>query len=191
MDIVYLSRMHGQPQNEPRIPWTSFLPYGDSAMVTRWTFPVLEFWRDYHHILPEWNSHWVYVFYRIHRSNGRTNYKTNVLLVGVSTASLTCQSGTSFTIGGIPVSSAALTCSQRITGEIQITSTSCGGGAGQLRNIGFLNPSSQLVTYIQSCYNVNTASVIYTRHIIPGRAINRKFGYLVVWSVVFNKFDCF
>ncbi|XP_062555014.1 uncharacterized protein LOC134220074 [Armigeres subalbatus] len=91
---------------------------------------------------------------------------------GVSTASLTCQSGTTFTIGGTSVSSSALTCSQRITGQLTSTTTSCGAGAGQLRDIGFLNPSNQLVTYIQSCYNVNTASVIYTRHIIPGRAIN-------------------
>ncbi|XP_058835016.1 uncharacterized protein LOC131692155 [Topomyia yanbarensis] len=91
---------------------------------------------------------------------------------GVSNADITCQSGTTFTIGGTPVDSSALTCSQRITGEIDITTSSCGNGAGQLRNIGFRTAGGTLVTYIQSCYNVNTASVIYTRHIIPGRAIN-------------------
>ncbi|XP_053686107.1 uncharacterized protein LOC128735648 [Sabethes cyaneus] len=91
---------------------------------------------------------------------------------GVANADLTCQSGTTFTIGGTPVDSSSLTCSQRITGQIDITTTSCGNGAGQLRNIGFTTVEGPLVTYIQSCYNVNTASVIYTRHIIPGRAIN-------------------
>ncbi|XP_058464821.1 uncharacterized protein LOC131438670 [Malaya genurostris] len=89
-----------------------------------------------------------------------------------SNADITCQSGTSFTIGGTSVDSSALTCTQRITGEIDITSNDCANGAGQLRNIGFRTADGQLVTYIQSCYNVNRASVIYTRHIIPGRAIN-------------------
>ncbi|KAL1397666.1 hypothetical protein pipiens_009593 [Culex pipiens pipiens] len=91
---------------------------------------------------------------------------------GVSTASLTCQAGTTFTIGGTQVDSRALTCTQRITGDLDATTTACAGGAGQFRNIGFRLTDGQLVTYIQSCYNVNTASVIYTRHIIPGRAIN-------------------
>ncbi|XP_055533586.1 uncharacterized protein LOC129723411 [Wyeomyia smithii] len=87
-------------------------------------------------------------------------------------ADLTCQSGTTFTIGGTSVDSSSLTCSQRITGQIDITTDSCGNGAGQIRNIGFTTAEGSLVTYIQSCYNVNTASVIYTRHIIPGRAIS-------------------
>ncbi|XP_052563976.1 uncharacterized protein LOC120425286 isoform X2 [Culex pipiens pallens] len=89
----------------------------------------------------------------------------------VSSTSITCRSGTSFTVGGTVLDSSALTCSTRVTGEVEVTSTACGGGSGQLRNIGFRNSSGQMVTYIQSCYNFNTASVFYTRHVIPGRAI--------------------
>ncbi|XP_055600097.1 uncharacterized protein LOC129749196 [Uranotaenia lowii] len=93
---------------------------------------------------------------------------------GVSHASITCVSGRTFTIGGTSVLSTALQCSQRPLGELAITSTSCANGLGQIRNLGFTTQQGAFVTYIQSCYNVNTASVIYTRHIIPGRAVDHK-----------------
>ncbi|XP_058067056.1 uncharacterized protein LOC131216554 [Anopheles bellator] len=82
-----------------------------------------------------------------------------------------CVSGTKFKLGGKIVDIASVSCSTRSTGQVVKTSLSC-AGSGTLFNIGFRIPSVGFVTYIQSCYNLRTASVIYTRHVIPGAAIN-------------------
>ncbi|XP_058054478.1 uncharacterized protein LOC131206100 [Anopheles bellator] len=90
---------------------------------------------------------------------------------GTETATIQCVSGTTFSLGGSNVDIANVACSARSTGHHQNTGQSC-GGSGTLLNLGFQVPNAGFVTYIQSCYNMQAASVIYTRHVIPGEAIN-------------------
>uniref|UniRef100_A0A182N2J4 DNA/RNA non-specific endonuclease domain-containing protein n=1 Tax=Anopheles dirus TaxID=7168 RepID=A0A182N2J4_9DIPT len=90
---------------------------------------------------------------------------------GTVTANIQCVSGTTFNLGGQNVNIADVSCAARSTGTHQNTGQSCGNG-GTLLNLGFDVPSVGFITYIQSCYNMQTASVIYTRHVIPGNAIN-------------------
>jgi hypothetical protein len=59
-----------------------------------------------------------------------------------------------------------------ITGDTVNTGVGCTGG-GTLLNIGFTTPSG-FATYIQSCYNMQSGSLVYTRHVLPGQAIQRK-----------------
>uniref|UniRef100_A0A182N2I3 DNA/RNA non-specific endonuclease domain-containing protein n=1 Tax=Anopheles dirus TaxID=7168 RepID=A0A182N2I3_9DIPT len=88
------------------------------------------------------------------------------------TAYIQCVSGTLFKIGEQPVDISEVTCIERSTGTHQNTRQACGnGGSGTLLNLGFDIPNVGFITYIQSCYNMQTASVIYTRHTIHGTAI--------------------
>ncbi|XP_050079717.1 uncharacterized protein LOC126567541 [Anopheles maculipalpis] len=90
---------------------------------------------------------------------------------GTVTANIQCVSGQTFNLNGANVNLASVSCAARSTGSLQNTGQGCGNG-GTLLNLGFDVPSVGFVTYIQSCYNMQTASVIYTRHIIPGTAID-------------------
>ncbi|XP_055701132.1 uncharacterized protein LOC129800628 [Phlebotomus papatasi] len=91
---------------------------------------------------------------------------------GQRTSTKTCVSGTNFNIGGSSVTSSNLACTNTITGDYSITGANCGND-GTIINIGFNTYDSPgFVTYIQSCYSMSTGSVRYTRHVIPGRAIN-------------------
>ncbi|EDS26313.1 deoxyribonuclease I [Culex quinquefasciatus] len=85
-----------------------------------------------------------------------------------------CITGKTFQILGKTYQSTALTCSKPLAGSVDMASAPCAGGAGQTRNIGY-SDGTAFVTYIQSCYNVATASVIYTRHVIPGAAVSCEY----------------
>uniref|UniRef100_A0A182PC70 DNA/RNA non-specific endonuclease domain-containing protein n=1 Tax=Anopheles epiroticus TaxID=199890 RepID=A0A182PC70_9DIPT len=84
---------------------------------------------------------------------------------GTVTANIRCVSGTTFNLAGSNVNIADVSCVSRSTGSLQNTGQSCGSG-GTLLNLGFDVPSVGFITYIQSCYNMQTASVIYTRHTV-------------------------
>ncbi|XP_059620187.1 uncharacterized protein LOC132264119 [Phlebotomus argentipes] len=91
---------------------------------------------------------------------------------GQRTSSKTCISGTNFNVGGSTASSSQLACANTITGDITNTGSNCGND-GTILNIGFNTfDTPGFVTYIQSCYSLSTGSVRYTRHVLPGRAIN-------------------
>jgi hypothetical protein len=90
----------------------------------------------------------------------------------MSSGTLTCQSGQSFLLGGVSSVSNQLECKNTITGDTINTGISCTGG-GTILNLGFTTPSG-FATYIQSCYNMQTGSVVYTRHVLPGLALPRK-----------------
>ncbi|XP_058124238.1 uncharacterized protein LOC131265928 [Anopheles coustani] len=99
---------------------------------------------------------------------------STIVNTGSPTATITCRGGTFFTLNGQNVNIADVKCVDRPTGSVQNTDQDCGGGAGTLLNVGFEVDRVGFVTYIQSCYNMRTASVIYTRHVIAGGAINNK-----------------
>ncbi|XP_050080712.1 uncharacterized protein LOC126568300 [Anopheles maculipalpis] len=92
---------------------------------------------------------------------------------GTVTANIQCVSGQTFNLNGASVNLASVSCVTNTTGSVQKTTESCGFD-GTLLNLGFDVPNVGFVTYIQSCYNLNKASIIYTRHVIPGAAINHK-----------------
>lgn len=62
-------------------------------------------------------------------------------------------------------------CSETIFGNIETTTVNCSNGNGVFQNIGFTTNLTGFVPYIQTCYNMNTGSAIYSRHIIPGKSI--------------------
>lgn len=73
------------------------------------------------------------------------------------------------------MNSSELQCSGRMTGEAKETGENC-GTSGTLLKLGFNVEDVGFLTYIESCYDRSQASVIYTRHIIPGKAIARRLG---------------
>ncbi|XP_053693354.1 uncharacterized protein LOC128741508 isoform X2 [Sabethes cyaneus] len=99
--------------------------------------------------------------------------------VGIRDADITCQSGTLFTVRSVggyfseSMHSRNFLCTdyRLISADVQITTTPCGNGAGQLRNIGFTTVEGTFIPYIRACYNRNTDSAIYTNHTIRGIAI--------------------
>lgn len=67
-----------------------------------------------------------------------------------------------------------LECQNTITGDFQVTDISCGNGVGSLILLGF-STTLGFTTYIESCYDMITGSVRYTKHPLPGAAISCKF----------------
>ncbi|XP_035901001.1 uncharacterized protein LOC118507106 [Anopheles stephensi] len=92
---------------------------------------------------------------------------------GTVTANIQCVSGQPINLGGANVNFADVACATNTTGSVRNTPKSRGIG-GTPVNIGFHVPSVPCVTYIQSCYNIRTTSVIYTHHVIRGAAIEHK-----------------
>lgn len=62
-------------------------------------------------------------------------------------------------------------------GDYQRTRLVCGNGAGSLINLGF-STTPGFTPYIESCYDMNTGSVRYTRHKLPGAAINCNYDFV-------------
>lgn len=83
-------------------------------------------------------------------------------------------------VKGSIYNSKLIECSKTITGDIETTTETCFNEIGVIQNIGFSTAKTGLVPYIQVCYNMNTGSVIYTRHIIPGIAIRSNFVCLLI-----------
>uniref|UniRef100_A0A8W7PIU1 DNA/RNA non-specific endonuclease/pyrophosphatase/phosphodiesterase domain-containing protein n=1 Tax=Anopheles coluzzii TaxID=1518534 RepID=A0A8W7PIU1_ANOCL len=94
-----------------------------------------------------------------------------ILNTGNETAYIRCVSGTTFALGASNVNIANIACGSHTTGTHRNWGTSCGSG-GTLLSLGFDVPGLAFVTYLQSCYNMQTASVLFTRHMIRGSAIN-------------------
>ncbi|XP_058124124.1 uncharacterized protein LOC131285335 [Anopheles ziemanni] len=101
--------------------------------------------------------------------------KNIIVKTGRPKSTITCVSGTTFRLGDLTehVDIADIKCQSRPTGSVQNTGQDCGGG-GTLLNVGFQVDTVDFVTYFLSCYNMQTASVIYTFHVIAGGAINNK-----------------
>ena len=74
---------------------------------------------------------------------------------------------------GEPVLALDVQCSGRMTGDALETDESC-GVKGTLLKLGFEVEEVGFLTYIESCYDRSEASVIYTKHVIPGAAIERE-----------------
>lgn len=85
---------------------------------------------------------------------------------------MTCNSGVNFNVGGISANAVDLICKNGINGDTVSTGQACANNLGKLITLGFNLGTSGFVTYIESCYNMNTGSTLYTRHILPGQAIN-------------------
>ncbi|XP_050079716.1 uncharacterized protein LOC126567540 [Anopheles maculipalpis] len=97
---------------------------------------------------------------------------------GTPTASIQCVSGQTFNLNAVYINLARVDianvyCNSRPKSSHQNTGQSCAND-GTLLNLGYDIPNVGFAKYIQSCYNMDTASVIYTRHVIPGGAIDGK-----------------
>ncbi|XP_050079715.1 uncharacterized protein LOC126567539 [Anopheles maculipalpis] len=103
--------------------------------------------------------------------------RRTIVNTGTVTADIQCVFDQTFNLGGILVDISSVSCANRPPhpmSSIQNTHQLCGNG-GTLLNIGFVVPDFiPFVTYIQSCYNLQTNSAIYSRHVIRGQAINDK-----------------
>ncbi|XP_049539537.1 uncharacterized protein LOC125953800 [Anopheles darlingi] len=88
----------------------------------------------------------------------------------LETTLLTCVTGNLYILNGDLVNISQVVCSRPITGEHQLTNKVCGNN-GTIRNIGFQIDALGFVKHFEVCYNVPTASVVYTKHMIHGDSI--------------------
>lgn len=109
---------------------------------------------------------------------------------GQATNTMTCSSGTTFNVGGSSATTSNLECTNTITGDYQATGSSCGNGAGSLIHLGFNTLTYGFTTYIQSCYDMVSGSVRYTRHPLPGQAIDCKYYVMHFCNIVYNASKC-
>uniref|UniRef100_A0A182JT78 DNA/RNA non-specific endonuclease domain-containing protein n=1 Tax=Anopheles christyi TaxID=43041 RepID=A0A182JT78_9DIPT len=96
--------------------------------------------------------------------------KSNVVNILLETALITCVGGSTFLLNGSPINASGIVCAKVVTGDHQLTSEGCENG-GTLRNIGFDVPGIGFVRHFSVCYNSQTASAIYTKHVIYGDSI--------------------
>ena len=64
-------------------------------------------------------------------------------------------------------------CNSQISGNIVNRNESCALKKGELLSIGFKLSDGSFVDFIEVCYNRETASTFYTKHIINGKTINK------------------
>uniref|UniRef100_A0A1Q3FJ98 Putative deoxyribonuclease i n=1 Tax=Culex tarsalis TaxID=7177 RepID=A0A1Q3FJ98_CULTA len=83
----------------------------------------------------------------------------------------TCSKGTVFKVAGTDADAKDLKCKEAVSGDILRTTEFCGNHRGYLFKLGFNADTSGFITYIESCMNHMTLSVLYTRHVLPGAAI--------------------
>lgn len=65
----------------------------------------------------------------------------------------------------------SLNCTKEIAGDWQTKKTKCAGNIGFISEIGFKITPTKFITLFETCYNNNTASVIYSVNDVNGRAI--------------------
>lgn len=89
-----------------------------------------------------------------------------------SSSTISCSSGKVFNIDNNPQSIEEFNqCNSVITGSVQNPNLKCADN-GILIYIGFqLSAGRGFVNLIDVCYNKRTGSAIYTKHVIPGKAI--------------------
>lgn len=83
----------------------------------------------------------------------------------------TCSKGTVFKVAGADADAKDLKCKEAVVGDVLRTTEFCGNGRGYLFRLGFNADASGFVTYIESCMNSLTLSVLYTKHVLSGAAI--------------------
>lgn len=98
----------------------------------------------------------------------------SITITGSISSPITCSSGNSFLLDGTTQNSLNLQCENTITGQNEQTTNTCWQDTAIMQRIGFNTNSLAIgfVTYIDVCYSMASGSVRYTRHIIPGRAID-------------------
>lgn len=89
---------------------------------------------------------------------------------GMATNQKTCVDRSTFSVEGNLATSLELQCRNQITGDTINTGQSC-GGRGTLLYLGFNSQVYGFIPYIHSCMDMQRASVLWTRHILPGAAV--------------------
>lgn len=87
----------------------------------------------------------------------------------------TCSKGTVFKVEGADAEAKDLKCKEAVVGDILATTEYCGNHRGYLYRLGFNADTIGFITYIESCMNSLTFSVLYTKHVLPGAAIKSRF----------------
>ncbi|XP_065078959.1 uncharacterized protein LOC135701935 [Ochlerotatus camptorhynchus] len=88
----------------------------------------------------------------------------------MATSHKTCIERTTFNVEGVHATSQELQCRNQITGDTINTGQSC-GGRGTLLYLGFNSQVYGFIPYIHSCMDMQRASLLWTRHILPGAAV--------------------
>ncbi|XP_019548525.3 uncharacterized protein LOC109418755 [Aedes albopictus] len=85
----------------------------------------------------------------------------------------TCSKGQEFFVEGgtTAINSKNLQCKAAVDGECAENVGPCGSNRGVLNKLGFDAGASGFITYIESCFNTERSSVLYTKHSLPGVAI--------------------
>ncbi|XP_055389652.1 uncharacterized protein LOC129618726 [Condylostylus longicornis] len=88
----------------------------------------------------------------------------------INTVRIKCNNNI-LTVNGRRVDLKKLECNSISTGDVRTTNKKCEAN-GNILEIGFDTQNDGFVKYIEVCYNLKSASVVYTRHTIPGAAID-------------------
>ncbi|EAT39316.1 AAEL008857-PA [Aedes aegypti] len=85
----------------------------------------------------------------------------------------TCSKGQEFLVEGATtaISAKDLKCKASVDGECAPNVEPCANNRGVLNKLGFNAGTGGFITYIDSCFDADRSSVLYTRHILPGAAI--------------------
>lgn len=67
----------------------------------------------------------------------------------------------------------SINCTKQVSGDLKVTQEKCAGNSGVIFHAGF-RIDSEFVELYDICYNKQTASTIYTKHRLNGKAIKCK-----------------
>lgn len=65
-------------------------------------------------------------------------------------------------------------CKKVIHGDVKATNRHCGGGRGNVIQIGYQITKKEWITLIEVCYNEVEGSTLYTQHYIFGNTVRGK-----------------
>uniref|UniRef100_A0A182FLR6 DNA/RNA non-specific endonuclease domain-containing protein n=2 Tax=Anopheles albimanus TaxID=7167 RepID=A0A182FLR6_ANOAL len=96
--------------------------------------------------------------------------RSGVVNSTIETTLLTCVAGNLYILNGELVNISQVVCSRPVTGDREPTNKPC-ANSGTIHNIGFQIDGVGFVKHFDVCYNAQTSSVVYTKHMIPGDSI--------------------
>lgn len=98
---------------------------------------------------------------------------------------IVCVRERTFTLDGRTVAFVDLRCKDPVLGDVQVTAQTCGAyNQGTVMHIGF-GSAHNFITQIEVCYKQNTASTMFTYHLLYGNAVFEGcvYGSASVWRV--------
>lgn len=94
---------------------------------------------------------------------------------GQNITQLECNHQSKFEVDNAVVQINRLNCTKSVMGDLMTTRTRCGPRAEAVLNrMGFRVNAGNFITLIESCFNNRTASALFVKYVINGKAIRCK-----------------